>query len=277
MKEGMDIVKAGYEKTASGSILASNGSVHYEVKDRIARITFDRPEQRNSISTVMGTQLWKALLSFKDDPDAWICVISGKGGSFSSGHDLFEYVTPEDKVNSHPAWEEIYAIQRHIYKPIISMIDGPCLAQGAGIAILSDLRIMTRESVMGWPQVKRGITSMSGPLLLADLIPVPWALAYLMTGDRITSDEALRLNLVHEVVEKDDLEAATRRWIDTILANAPLAVSAMKEGVIRGRSVIFEERGVMLRPIAEAVKKSDDTAEGIRAFAEKRKPNWRRR
>lgn len=279
MREGLAIVKPGYTKTANGSVLATEGNVLYELdrETHIARILLNRPKQRNSLSRAMSGDYRDALIRFRDDENAWLLIITGAGEAFSSGHDLFEYLAPADNDGSIPPWDELYVLQRQVYKPIIAAINGPCLAQGGGIALLSDIRIMSDRAVMGWPQVKRGITSMSGPMILADLIPLGWALAYLMTGDTISPSEAHRLGLAHEVVPHGELMARAEAWAQRILANAPLAVSAMKQGVLRGRGLPFEKRGELLRPLSDQIKRSEDTAEGIRAFGEKRKPVWARR
>lgn len=249
-------------------------TVLFEVNNHVAHITLNRPDRANALNRPMRKQLQEAFTEVRDNPDIWLAIITGAGRVFCSGKDLFEKVFPEEDDGSVLSNEDLYLFQRTIYKPLVAALNGPCYAQGSGIALCSDIRIMSERASIGWPQVRRGISSVSGPCLLAHQIPLGMALGYLMTGKPIGPQDALRLNLVHEVVPHEELLLAAERWAAEILENAPLAVHAIKEATMRGLEMPISERVRMARAVANRVLESEDSKEGIRAFAEKRKPRW---
>ena len=252
-------------------------AVIYEVDGHVAGITLNRPDRANALNRPMRKELQAAFTDVRDNPEVWLAIITGKGKIFCAGKDLFEKVSPEEEDGTVLSNEDLYLFQRTIYKPIIAALNGPCLAQGGGIALCSDVRIMSERATIGWPQVKRGISSVSGPCLLAHQVPLGIALGYLMRGKPIGPEEALRLNLVHEVVPHEELMPAAERWAAEILENAPLAVHAIKEATLRGLEMPVGERVRMARAVANRVLESEDSKEGIIAFGEKRKPVWRGR
>lgn len=247
-------------------------AIRYEVKDRVARLTLNRPEKRNAINYAMRKEVQEAYRDIRYNPDVWAAIITGEGKVFCAGKDLLEKIPPEDgTVMSN---DELYLFLRNLYKPIICAINGPCLAQGAGFALNSDILIMSERGSLGWPQVLRGISSVSGPTLLAQTIPWTMAMGYLMRGVQIPAEECFRLGLVNEVVPHDQLMPAAERWAAEILESAPLAVRGIKEAARRGQEKAFPDRMNTARVIVDRVNLSEDSKEGIRAFGEKRKPNW---
>ncbi len=255
--------------------MAGFETIRYEVADRIARLTFNRPEARNAITSRMRRELGEALLDIRDNPDVWLAVITGEGTAFCSGQDLYEKIGIGDIDADAIGTDDLYLRLRGIDKPVIAAINGPCLAQGAGFALLSDIRIMADTGFFGWPQVKRGIASMSGPIFLSRHVPIGVALRYLLTGDPIKPDDALRLDLVHQVVAPDDLEAAVADWATRILENAPLAVRAIKNSTVTGATMTLEDHFAYGRTLVDGLYGSEDAREGITAFKEKRKPVWK--
>ena len=222
----------------------------------------------------MRKEVQSAYLHVKHDPDVWVLVLAAKGKVFCSGKDLFEKVAPEDEDGSVLTNDEVYKFQRSIFKPIICVIDGPCLAQGAGFALNSDVVLMSEKGSIGWPQVKRGISTVSGPTFCAQAIPWVHAMGYLMRGKPIPAGECLRWGLANEVVATDQLNEVALRWASEIMESAPLAVRAVKEAARRGVDMAFEERMYMARDVANSVLQSVDSKEGVAAFREKRPPVW---
>jgi enoyl-CoA hydratase/carnithine racemase len=250
--------------------------VIYEVRDRIARITMNRPDKLNAINPQMRAELFEAFEDVEQNPDVWLAIITGTGRSFSVGHDLVSMAG-----RAHPGGgpgerttDDLYLYLSQFYKPVIAAINGICIAQGAGLALLSDIRIAADTAQFGWPQVKRGISSMSGPCLLTQEVPHNVAMELLMTGDFIGAQDALRLNLVNRVVPPDELMATAEAMAAKIRDNAPLAVRGIKEATLRGRGVDLAERLKIGRAIANRVEVSADGKEGLAAFKEKRAPNW---
>ena len=128
-----------------------------------------------------------------------------------------------------------------LYKPCFAAINGFCLAGGAGIALSCDVRVMAEDTQLGWPQVVRGISSVSGPILLAKLLPFNLAHYHLFTGEPIDAETALRLGLVNKVAPKENVLEETEKIARQVLANAPLAVRAIKEITVRARDMTMED------------------------------------
>jgi E-phenylitaconyl-CoA hydratase len=250
-------------------------AVQFRVADRIAWVTLDRPEKKNAINRPMRRELQDAYRRIKHDPDIWATILTANGDVFCSGKDLLEKAIPED--GSVMDNDELYIFQRHIYKPFILALNGPCLAQGAGFALNADIIIMAESASIGWPQVKRGISTVSGPTLAPHALPWAVAMAYLMRGKPVPAQECLRFGLANEVVPRAQILEVAERWAQEIMESAPLAVRAVKEAARRGINLTFEERVPLAREIANRVLNSDDSKEGINAFREKRKPVWKGR
>ena len=252
-------------------------AVNYEVKDHVALITLNRPQAKNALNRAMRKELQLAYTDVKFNRDVWVAILTGNGDVFCAGKDLFEKTAPEDEDGSVMSNDELYIFQRNIYKPIILAINGPCLAQGGGFALNADILIMSERASLGWPQVKRGISSVSGPTLLPHAIPWNQAMGYLMRGKFIPAAECYKLGIANEVVAHEELLATARRWAAEIMENAPLAVHAIKEAARRGQEIPFDKRAFLARDVADRVLLSDDSREGVRAFKEKRKPIWQAR
>lgn len=251
--------------------------VLYEVRDKLARITLNRPEKRNAINGAMSARLFALFAEMARDPQVWGCLITGTGGAFSSGHDLAEPPPEGGEALRHRPVSDLYQVIMEMDKPCFAAINGVCLAGGAGIALSCDVRVMSEEAQLGWPQVMRGISSVSGPILLARLLPFNLAHYHLFTGEFIDAATALRLGLVNKVAPAESVLEETERIARRVLANAPLAVRAIKELTVRARDMTMEDAlrfgDVMLQRLLE----TEDAGEGLRAFREKRPPRFRGR
>jgi len=245
--------------------------VEYTVDDRIACILLNRPEKKNAMNHQMRKELHAALVDVRDHPEVWVAVLTGAGGMFSTGHDLSETLA------GAPTVEDLYELQLGIIKPLIAAIEGACLAQGGGLALASDIRVAGEGAFFGWPQVRRGICSVSGPALLARKIPLNFAMEYLMTGDFIPARQALALGLVNHVVPDTDVRTRAVELAKKIVANAPLAVRAMKEATLRTLAMRPDEAFRYAGSLLRGLEHTEDAHEGMRAFLEKRQPVWRGR
>ena len=206
--------------------------VIYEIKEGIAYITLNRPEKLNAIDPPMRQQLWDAFQDVDKNPDVRCAIVTGAGRAFSTGHDLVAMAA--GGANEGPSTGDLYVVQSNIWKPIISAINGICLAQGCGIALGSDIRIASSKAEFGWPQAKRGIASVSGPALLSQVGPRNIAFEFLFTGDFVDAHKALELMLVNYVVEPDQVMTKSEEIAQKIPANAPLSLAAIKEASIKG-------------------------------------------
>lgn len=246
----------------------------YEVRDHVAFLTLNRPDQMNAQNLEMRCALVEAFQRVDLDPDVWVVVITGRGRAFSAGHDLKETLTPEQEA-SDPGTANVYRSLQAIRKPTLAAINGFCLAQGAGLALLTDIRVASKEAEFGWPQVKRGISSVSGPTLLARTLPHNIAFEFLFTGRYCSAEDALSLNLVNRVVPKDKVMDETMSIVGEILENAPLSLRSIKEIYLRTKGLSQAEAFYHAGVMTKEVRKSQDAKEGLAAFADKRKPVWK--
>ena len=249
--------------------------VIYEIEDGIAYITMNRPEKLNAINPEMRQMLWDAFQDVSDNPDVRCAIVTGKGRAFSTGHDLVAMA--EARANEGPSTGDLYVVQSNIWKPIISAINGICLAQGCGIALGSDIRIASSEAQFGWPQAKRGISSVSGPALLSQVVPRNIAFEFLFTGDFVDAQKALELMLVNYVVPPEEVMPRAQEMARKITANAPLALAAIKEAALKGAEMGLVERVDFAQKKRDEVLATEDAQEGVAAFAEKRAPVWKGR
>ena len=249
--------------------------VIYEIEDGIAYITMNRPEKLNAINPEMRQMLWDAFQDVSDNPEVRCAIVTGKGRAFSTGHDLVAMA--EARANEGPSTGDLYVVQSNIWKPIISAINGICLAQGCGIALGSDIRIASSEAQFGWPQAKRGISSVSGPALLSQVVPRNIAFEFLFTGDFVDAQKALDLRLVNYVVPPEEVMPRAQEMARKITANAPLALAAIKEASLKGAEMGLVERVDFAQKKRDEVLATEDAQEGVAAFAEKRAPVWRGR
>jgi enoyl-CoA hydratase/carnithine racemase len=211
----------------------------------------------------------------KNNPEVRCAIVTGAGRAFSTGHDLVAMASA--RANEGPTTGDLYVVQSQIFKPIIAAINGICLAQGCGIALGSDIRIASSAAQFGWPQAKRGISSVSGPALLSQVVPRNIAFEFLFTGDFVDAQKALQLMLVNYVVEPDEVMPRAIEMAEKITANAPLSIAAIKEASIKGSEMGLEERVAYAQAKRDEVLQTEDAKEGVRAFAEKRAPVWQGR
>ena len=251
--------------------------VEYEVRNRVAYVTLNRPDKLNAINLEMRDALLSAFQEFDRDDGAWVCVVSGAGKAFSVGLDLTETAGFLDDPSFAESIEELYVYQSRIWKPTLARIDGYCLAQGGGIALACDVRFASDEARFGWPQARRGLSSISGPAMLAAKAPLNYALEYLYTGELLDAREALRLNLVNRVVPSAELDGAVEAIAGKIAANAPLSLRYMKQAAVAGQGEPLEARVRRAGEFFRRTLETEDAREGLAAFAEKRPPVFRGR
>jgi len=253
--------------------------VRTERQERIFIVTLDRPEAMNSLDTEMFLELSAAWDEFERDDDLWVAVVTGAGDrAFCAGRDL---------VKSAADASEDWSQERHrarltpdgIWKPTIAAVNGHCLAAGLALALACDLRIASENATFGTMAAKRGIVAGGGQTQrLARYIPFGKAMELLLTGDRIDAREAHRIGLVNEVVPLGEALPRAIELARRIAANGPLAVRAMKRAAYEGGLEMPLREGLRLeaRLYAE-IMRTEDAAEGQRAFAEKREPHFRGR
>jgi len=245
-------------------------SVDYEVKDRIAYITMNRPEKYNAINLEMVFDFVSAIDKVAEDRQALVVIVSGRGKGFCAGADLS---TEDDEFILEA--EKVYTGLRELDKPTIAAIHGIAAAQGIGIALCCDIRIAAEGTRFGWPNVTRGFCSIGGISMAPHILPKNVALEYLLTGKLFGTDEASRFNITNRVVPIDQLMTSAEETAKTICANAPLAVQATKRGIRIGLEMNYKQRIDFTKMIFTELRRTKDAQEGIDAFLQKREPVWK--
>jgi len=259
--------------------------VHTETRGRIALITIDRPEVHNAIDRATDQALLAAWRQFRDDPNAWVAILTGAGDrAFCAGADLrdvgefYRSLTSAERLARADAEPGLGGLTRNlpIWKPVIAAINGYCLAGGFELALACDLRIASENATFALPEVTLGIVpGAGGTQRLPRLAPLGIALEMLLTGEAITAQRAFELSIVNHVVPLPELVPAAIELAQRICRNGPLAVRAVKQAVYRGLHLPLEEALRLEQYLAEPVRQSEDAREGPRAFAEKRSPSFR--
>ena len=263
--------------------------IHYEVDDHVATITIDRPEVRNALDMYHFRDLAAAWRNVKNDDDVWVAIVTGVDDAFMAGADLKTFIPQVTKLQKEiqaggvkeidgcRLSDSVYAVLRNveIYKPIIAAVGGPAVACGMEMLGGVDIRIATPDATFGVMEPKRGLFAGGGTTVrLPRQLNFPAAMEFLLTAERFPAERALELGLINEIVNRDQLLERAHEWAGRITANAPLAVQATKESVLRGLGLELEEAYKLEQEISSGVFQTEDAKEGPKAFAEKRPPVW---
>jgi enoyl-CoA hydratase/carnithine racemase len=252
----------------------------YEKTGRIAVVTINRPERMNALHPPANFELHEIWDDFERDPEVWIGILTGTGDrAFSAGNDL--RYTAEHGMSMVRAADTGFGgitSRTTCWKPIIAAVNGFALGGGFEMALACDVIVAADHARLGLPEVRVGLMAGAGGVhRLPRMIPQKIAMGHILTGRHMTAPEAHRWGIVNEVVSLAELMPAARRWANEILEGAPLSVRASKQAAMMGLGHPLETALAMNYTEAVRMRRSEDTVEGPRAFAEKRKPNWKAR
>jgi enoyl-CoA hydratase len=250
----------------------------FEVSDKIARITFNRPNVLNALNRKTMDELGDCLKKVRADDDIRVLILTGAGEkAFIAGADINE-LSQQTPVNGREFTlygQEIIHRLETLGKPAIAAINGFALGGGCELALACTLRIASRNAKLGQPEVKLGIIpGYGGSQRLPRLCGKGVAQELILTGEMISAEEALRVGLVNRVVESGELLATAEAIAKKIIANAPLAVKYAMEAVERGMEMPQEEGLYLEATLFGLCCATQDMREGTRAFLEKRPPKF---
>lgn len=249
-------------------------SVLIERRGHVMIITINRPQARNAINLATALGLERAVDAFEADPDARIAILTGAGGYFSAGMDLKAAARGEVPITEKRGILGI--VSRPPAKPLIAAVEGPALAGGCELALAADLIVAAGDSTFGIPEVKRGLVAVGGGVLrLSQRLPRALAMELALTGDPITAARAAEIGLINQVAEPGKALEAALALAERIAVNAPLSIDASKQIIDRSPDWSTAEAFDLQGRAAAAALSSQDAAEGMRAFVEKRPPQWR--
>jgi enoyl-CoA hydratase/carnithine racemase len=263
--------------------IASFKLVTCRVEGHVACITLNRPERRNALNFPAYGELEACLRFASADPGVRCVLVTGADPAFCSGDDVMEVMAGPKAVSRQPT----QAIVRHqitpaalaaleCEKPMIAAVNGAAVGWGMELALYADIRIASDKAKFAELFIKRGlICDVGGFYRLPAIVGPAKAAELLFTGDVIDAAEALRINLVSEVVAHGDLMARARALAGKIAANPPLALRFMKEGLRRTSYGDPREIGAWAIATIRRLMETDDHKEGVAAFLEKREPVFR--
>lgn len=256
-----------------------------EKRDSIGRILLDRPEKKNAIDPRMARELADVLDDFEADGDVRAVLIRGAGGNFCSGGDLAPSQGPEQRRPGSPASVTLDVINR-VYgrairalhnhpKPVVALVEGVAAGAGANLALACDLVYASTSARFCEIFVRRGLSlDCGGSWLLPRLVGMQRAKELAFFGDWISAETAKEYGLVNEIYATGALEAAVEGKLAALAERPPIALAQIKQSFHRASTLSMTE-ALEIEAVAQAAcTATEDTAEGMRAFLEKRPPRF---
>ncbi len=250
-------------------------AIRVENEPPLTIMTLNRPDKRNALNPQMVTELTETLIAAETDKKCRALLLRGEGAAFCAGMDLdvlahlalqpYE-INLEDSRRLGEMFRRVWAHP----KPTIAVVAGPAIAGGCGLATMCDITLATPESVFGFTEVRIGLVPAIVGVFLPRIIGEKRARDLLLTGRLISASEACELGLVTELVPADRIELRAREIAAQFAANSPQALAVTK----RLRGAIPAGELEQACAANAAARYTDDCREGLRAFLEKRKPNW---
>ena len=255
--------------------------LRYYVEGHVARITIDREERRNALSWSVMRQLRDALARAKADDDVRVVVLTGAGDrAFCAGADLTTMADGASYARLHDDRGELARLFRDLWelgKPTIARVRGYALAGGFGLALACDLVVAADDARFGTPEIDVGLWPFMITVPLCRSMPPKKALELMMTGRRVDADEAERIGFVNRVVPVADLDAAVDELAAQLAAKSPAIMKLGRDSFHAVWDLAAEEALRVLHPLLTVATGTEDAAEGIAAFTEKRPPVWKGR
>lgn len=253
-------------------------ALRYEVREQVAWLTIDREDRRNALSWSLIGELRRAVAMAKADDEVRVVVLTGAGTvAFCAGADLDGMAAGAPADELHEGRGQLAGLFRDLYdlgKPSIARVQGYALAGGFGLALACDLLVAADDAVFGTPEIAVGLWPHMITVPLIRAMAPKRALELMLTGRRVHAAEAERIGFVTRVVPADELDAAVHELAAGLVSRSP---AALRHGLTSFYAVWDQDVEASLRllhPLLTLTASTDDAAEGIAAFTEKRSPRW---
>jgi len=252
--------------------------------EAVARLTISNPERRNALDHEILEALAEALPKLDRGIEIRCVVITGAGEVFSAGYDIADipegsFATDAEALVAHPFQAAMEAVSAHPY-PVLAAINGHCLGGGLELAIRCDLRLCAVSAKLGMPPAKLGLVyGHTGLQTFIDVVGLARTKELFLTGRNLSAPRAMAIGLVHDTVQDSQLDDTALELASEVAANAPLSLTGNKHAIetLNAYARLTAEQERELIELRRSCFSSEDFREGIRAFAEKRKPEWRGR
>jgi len=257
----------------------------YEVRDRIATLTLNRPERLNALGGTLRDDLYDAVTRSAADPNVGVLVITGAGRGFCSGGDVKSMSERNQSGQTlfadeqlAPVRDRIILAMRDCPKPVIAAVNGAAAGAGMNLALACDLRIASSAAKFSQAFVKRGLApDWGGSYFLPRVVGIAKACELIFVGETIDAADALRLGIVNAVVAPEALMDETYKLARKIAAGPPIAIQLAKRAIYHNQEVDLRA-ALEFETFAQGVcRDTEDAKEGVKAFVEKRAPVFRGR
>jgi enoyl-CoA hydratase/carnithine racemase len=261
-------------------VTSFEAGIRYELDGHVARVTIDRPNVLNAVDRVAHLELRRVWAEIEASSDVRVVVLTGAGDrSFCVGADVSAAGVNKTGMEY---WADLdpdgfggLSLRESLDVPVIARVNGYALGGGMEMVLGCDIVVAAETARFGLTEPRIGRLPLDGGMVrLPRQIPYHQAMGLLLTGRKAPAAEMHRLGLVNEVVPAADLDDAVQRWVDDVLACAPLSLKAIKQTVHRTAHLSAREANTVRLPALVAALQSKDQDEGVRAFQEKRAPNW---
>jgi enoyl-CoA hydratase/carnithine racemase len=255
--------------------------VEYQVRDAVAKITINRPERRNAMSFPVLQQLCDRLDDAANSEAVRVIVLTGAGDrAFSAGADLGGMGGDMSEIAAHESRGLLANVFRRLWrsdKPSIAQVRGFALAGGFGLASACDFVIASTDAEFGTPEIDVGLWPYMITVPLLQSMPARLALELMATGRRMPAREAAQVGFVNQLVPANELESAVQSFARSLAGKSPLILRLGRHSFYRALSMKPDDALDYLQSLLTVTMSSEDTAEGLSAFREKRAPRWRGR
>ncbi len=255
----------------------SDSPVIYEQNGNVVTISYNRPDNLNTINGPMRESLNSAWKKFLEDETAWVAILTGVGDTFCAGADLKDM---QGSAGTFPGtfWEKptinSFESGLEIYKPVIAAVNGPCIGYGLTAVTFCDFVLASTRASFAYPEVRIGIPTIVGAIRLPKKLNWSHAMELLLLGETITAERAKEIGLVWEIYPHEDLLQKANELAQRLCKSAPLASRATKEVASRTQEMGWIEAvrfGETMRIVAS---RTEDAKEGREAYKNKRSPKW---
>ena len=256
----------------NGYILVETG------EDHICRITLNRPENLNTFNTPMARELEHVLRAADNDEMVRVILLKGAGKAFCAGIDVTEF--PGKTAMEYSEWIGLMGrpmvTMNDLKKPVIAQVRGIAAAIGAGLVAAADLAIVSEDARFGLTAINVGLNCIGPSIPVSRCVGRKRALELLLYGDLIDAGEALRMGLVNRVVPAGELDERARDWALRLASKSPLAVETAKRAFYTAADMEYHKAFEHATGALARLCTTEDVTEGIKAFFEKREPQWKR-
>lgn len=256
--------------------------IKVEKRDHVTVVTINRPEVLNALHPPACREIDEVFNEFSEESRSWVAIITGAGKrAFSTGNDLKwqaenGYLAVREALQSLKGGFGGITRRFDCFKPLIAAVNGLALGGGFEMVLACDIVVAAEHASFGLPEPRVGLMAGSGGLhRLPRHVPYHLAIELIMTGRQVSVQEAQKMGFINEIVPAKDLMPTAEKYAAMILECAPISIRASKEAALRGLSLSLEQAMGEVFPGMVALRESEDSVEGPKAFAAKRKPRWK--